>query len=160
MVLQAMANKLSSKFKAFCRTETMDSFLIACIEYFGAFFELQRLLTTGDEAAKDGKDKSKDYDAPPATAAAALEAENDARAKMRDIATVYAGILLKYSNYANTQQERQFFESLYDFSARVLFVINDRKKWQVRQAWTRPCSVHAHARRGEPPPISARALGR
>ena len=59
-----------------------------------------------------------------------VQLEIDGHAKLRVMATVYAGILLKHSNYANTQQERQFFESLYDFSARVLFVINDRKRWQ------------------------------
>ena len=35
-----------------------------------------------------------------------LKTDIEARAKLRDMATVYAGILLKYSNYANTQQAR------------------------------------------------------
>ena len=34
----------------------MDSFLVACIEYFAAFFELQKLLSANEDAAKD-KDK-------------------------------------------------------------------------------------------------------
>ena len=74
---------------------------------------------------------------PPQTAAqsehtaAAMQTEEEARAKLKDIAGIYAAILVKYTNYANTQQERQFFETLYDFSARVLFTINDRKKWHA-----------------------------
>ena len=74
---------------------------------------------------------------PPQTAAqsehtaAAMQTEEEARAKLKDIAGIYAAILVKYTNYANTQQERQFFETLYDFSARVLFTINDRKRWHA-----------------------------
>ena len=49
--------------------------------------------------------------------------------RLKDVALVYATILMKHSNYANTQQERQFFESVYDFAKRVLFTINDRKRW-------------------------------
>merc|ERR1711988_1423366 len=69
--------------------------------------------------------------APVTVGKADVKLEIEVHAKLRVMATVYAGILLKHSNYANTQQERQFFESLYDFSARVLFVINDRKRWQT-----------------------------
>eukprot|EP00966_Prymnesium_polylepis_P100152 2319602-Prymnesium_polylepis.2 len=37
-----MSSKLTNKFKAFCKTEMMDNFLVACIEYFGVFFEVQK----------------------------------------------------------------------------------------------------------------------
>ena len=47
------------------------------------------------------------------------------------MAAIYAAILVKHTNYSNTQQERAFFETLYDFSARVLFTINDRKRWHA-----------------------------
>jgi hypothetical protein len=57
--------------------------------------------------------------------------EIEQRAKLREIALVYATILLKHSNYANTQQEREFFECLYDFSKRVLFTIKNRKLWHA-----------------------------
>lgn len=128
MVLQAMSSKLTNKFKAFCKTEMMDNFLVACIEYFGVFFEVQK-----QKAPPPNPDESK---SPSSSSAQPLgkvdvKLEIEAHAKLRVMATVYAGILLKHSNYANTQQERQFFESLYDFSARVLFVINDRKRWQM-----------------------------
>ena len=43
MVLQAMSSKLTNKFKTFCKTEMMDNFLYACIEYFTLFFELQKI---------------------------------------------------------------------------------------------------------------------
>ena len=59
------------------------------------------------------------------------EKELEKRARLKDIALVYATILLKHSNYVNTQQERQFFESLYDFAKRVLFTINSRKNWHA-----------------------------
>ena len=70
------------------------------------------------------------------------------------MAAIYAAILVKHTNYSNTQQERAFFETLYpnpnpnpnpnpyqeraffetlyDFSARVLFTINDRKRWHAK----------------------------
>ena len=54
-----------------------------------------------------------------------------ARGKLREVAAIYAAILVKHTNYSNTQQERAFFETLYDFSARVLFTINDRKRWHA-----------------------------
>ena len=41
MVLQAMSSKLTNKFKAFCKTDMMDNFLVACIDYFGVFFEVR-----------------------------------------------------------------------------------------------------------------------
>ena len=126
MVLQALAHKVNQKFKTFCKTDLMDRFLHACIDYFARFFALQKHLgETQDEAAKTGQA------GPARPAAATVELEEAARAALKDVATIYAAILVKYSNYANTQQERQFFETLYDFSARVLFTINDRKKWHA-----------------------------
>eukprot|EP00964_Phaeocystis_antarctica_P090755 scaffold58120_cov69-Phaeocystis_antarctica.AAC.2 len=41
MVLSALSHKVTNKFKSFCKTELMDRFLYACIEYFTFFFELQ-----------------------------------------------------------------------------------------------------------------------
>ena len=41
MVLTALNHKVTNKFKSFCKTELMDRFLYACIEYFTFFFELQ-----------------------------------------------------------------------------------------------------------------------
>ena len=59
------------------------------------------------------------------------EKEEEKRGRLRKVAVVYATILMANSNYANTQQERQFFESLYDFTKRVLFTINNRKHWHA-----------------------------
>ena len=40
MVLQAMKSKgHTARFKSFCKSETMDTFLHACIDYFTIFFE-------------------------------------------------------------------------------------------------------------------------
>ena len=41
MVLSALSHKVTNKFKAFCKTDLMDRFLYACIDYFVVFFELQ-----------------------------------------------------------------------------------------------------------------------
>merc|ERR1711871_321578 len=49
--------------------------------------------------------------------------------RSKEMAQIYATILIKHSNYAKTMQERHFFETLYDFSARVLFTSYDRKTW-------------------------------
>jgi hypothetical protein len=138
MVLAAMKSKgHTQKFKAFCKTDTMDSFLHACIDYFGVFFELRALQE--EESAKNSaerRDALAEGKAPPAEPialptgpdAALLRAkELEKRARLRDIALVYSTILLAHSNFSNTQQERQFFESLYDFAKRVLFTINNRK---------------------------------
>jgi hypothetical protein len=38
VVLQALSNKVSTKFKVFCQSERADQFLHACITYFFAFF--------------------------------------------------------------------------------------------------------------------------
>jgi len=129
MVLQAMATKLTNKFKNFCKEPMMDNFLIACIEYFTVYFEVQKQKTPVPNP-DDAKGPASSA-APAAPIKVDPKLEMEAHNKLRVMATVYATILLDNSNYANTQQERQFFESLYDFSARVLFVINDRKRWQM-----------------------------
>ena len=41
VVLTNLSHKVTNKFKSFCKTELMDRFLYACIEYFTFFFELQ-----------------------------------------------------------------------------------------------------------------------
>ena len=41
MVLSALSHKVTNKFKVFCKTDLMDRFLYACIDYFTVFFELQ-----------------------------------------------------------------------------------------------------------------------
>jgi len=145
MVLSALSHKVTNKFKSFCKTELMDRFLYACIEYFTFFFELQKLLTDASEevakreqlhaftqgkAAKQGSSPPKPL-AEPERNVGAIQAEEEARGKLREVAAIYAAILVKHTNYSNTQQERAFFETLYDFSARVLFTINDRKRWHA-----------------------------
>ena len=73
MVLSALANKVTNKFKAFCKTELMDRFLHSCIEYFQAFFDLKKALAeVADEAAKT---KSEKRENPAAEAAASAVAE-------------------------------------------------------------------------------------
>ena len=53
MVLQALAHKVNHKFKTFCKTDLMDRFLHACIEYFARFFALQKHLgETQDEQSQ------------------------------------------------------------------------------------------------------------
>ena len=137
----------TNRFKAFCKSETMDAFLHACIDYFLLFFKLieekdkaknsaERRDALAEGKAPPAEGGSPSDAAPPPLANAPstreiAELENEQRARLRDVALVYATILLKHSNYANTQQDRQFFETLYDFSARVLFTINDRKRWHA-----------------------------
>ena len=146
MVLAAMKSKgHTNRFKAFCKSETMDQFLHACIDYFLVFFKLieekEKAKNAADrrDALAEGKappDGGSQSDAPPPPANAPssreiYELEEEQRSRLKDVALVYATILMKHSNYANTQQERQFFESLYDFATRVLFTINQRKNWHA-----------------------------
>ena len=148
MVLAAMKSKgHTARFKGFCKSETMDSFLHACIDYFTVFFEVKKIEDDEGAAAEKRRDALAMGERPfegslkadsTAVASSAVgsskelrEKELEQRARLRDVALVYAAILLKHSNYANTQQERQFFESLYDFSKRVLFTINNRKHWHA-----------------------------
>jgi len=119
MVLSALSHKITKQFNLFCKTELMDRFLYACIDYFSVFFDLQKHLSdASEEMAKaerlnlysQGKTNSSsitqlEY------AAAAMKADEESRGKMRE--------------------ERHFFETLYDFSARVLFTMNDRKRWHI-----------------------------
>jgi len=150
MVLAAMKAKgHTARFKGFCKSETMDTFLHACIDYFNVFFEVQKIeddegaaaekrrdaLASG-ERPSEGSFKTDSASGAPSHAGSPPSKELqgkeiEQRARLRDLALVYAAILLKHSNYANTQQERQFFESLYDFSKRVLFTINNRKHWHA-----------------------------
>lgn len=50
MVLSALANKVTNKFKGFCKTELMDRFLHSCIEYFQASAQAQRPTSGGRSA--------------------------------------------------------------------------------------------------------------
>ena len=149
MVLAAMKSKgHTNRFKAFCKSETMDAFLHACIDYFLVFFKLieekEKAKNSAErrDALAEGKAPPSDGGASPSDAANAplapppssreiFELEEEQRSRLKDVALVYATILLKHSNYSNTQQERQFFESLYDFAKRVLFTINQRKNWHA-----------------------------
>jgi hypothetical protein len=152
MVLTAMKAKgHTNRFKAFCKSDTMDSFLHACIDYFAVFFELKQIeeeeqaaalaerrdaLAEGKAPPAEGSVPSDATTPPPAATSAETrelirEKELEKRDKIKDVSLVYATILLKHSNYANTQQEQQFFESLYDFAKRVLFTINNRKNWHA-----------------------------
>jgi len=145
MVLAAMKSKgHTARFKAFCKSDTMDAFLHACIDYFIVFFKLieekEKVKNFAErrDALAEGKappDGSPSDAAPPPPTAAShremFELEKEQQGRLRDVALVYSTILLKHSNYANTQQERQFFESLYDFAKRVLFTINQRKNWHA-----------------------------
>jgi len=148
MVLSALSHKVTYKFRTFCKTELMDRFLYACMDYFRVFFELQKQMSDAcDEVAKterlnlytQGKTKSTSaaLTVTPLKTLAHFEhistvtADEKARRKLRELAAIYATILVQHTNYSNTQQERQFFETLYDFSARVLFTINDRKRWHT-----------------------------
>ena len=144
----------TSKFKGFCKTDTMDAFLHACDDYFTIFFEVRTI--EEEESAKNSAErrdaladgKGRQWTATPPTAPAALRArrpprqgpqmrpsgcskEEEKRTRLRKMALVYASILMSNSNYANTQQERQFFESVYDFAKRVLFTRNNRKHWHA-----------------------------
>ena len=155
MVLQAMKSKgHTARFKSFCKCATMDTFLHACIDYFTVFFEVKRM--EGDEAAtaERRRDALAEGTRPAESGAASVKSEAasasqgglaaggghgkehhakmlEQNSKLRSVALVYATVLLQNSNYANTQQERQFFESLYDFTKRVLFTINNRKHWHA-----------------------------
>jgi hypothetical protein len=152
MVLAAMKAKgHTNRFKTFCKSDTMDTFLHACIDYFAVFFELKQIeeeeqaaalaerrdaLAEGKAPPAEGSVPSDAATPPPAATSAEThelirEKELEKRAKIKEVSVVYATILLKHSNYANTQQERQFFESLYDFAKRVLFTINNRKNWHA-----------------------------
>jgi len=53
MVLSALSHKVTYKFRTFCKTELMDRFLYACMDYFRVFFELQKQMSDAcDEVAK------------------------------------------------------------------------------------------------------------
>eukprot|EP00965_Chrysotila_dentata_P231451 6198371-Pleurochrysis_carterae.AAC.6 len=115
MVLSALSNKVTSKFKAFCKTELMDRFLHSCIEYFAAFFDLQQYLSevaeeaSRSESIKAGWPRDVDETRPHAVGLGVqpgrvVELEELAGARLRDVAALYAAILVQHSNYANTQQ--------------------------------------------------------
>jgi len=142
VVIAALNSKVSPKFRSFCKSELPDKFLGACVSYFSFYFELQQALANMAAAAEALKAQGLDLDDPLDAVAAEQAAEVEAAAeeqaarlcgmcetRLRDVAAVYSAILIKNSDYANTQQERLFFESFYDFVARVLFTCNDRKRW-------------------------------
>jgi len=147
MVLAAMKSKgHTNRFKAFCKSDAMDSFLHACIDYFLVFFKLIEEREKAKNSA-ERRDALAEGKAPPEGAAGSdaaappppnapssreiYELETEQRSRLKDVALLYATILLKHSNYTNTQQDQQFFEALYDFAKRVLFTINQRKNWHA-----------------------------
>ena len=84
MVLQALAHKVNHKFKTFCKTDLMDRFLHACIEYFARFFALQKHLgETQDEAAKTGGGRFGSTRGPGVAAESTLRLKSVAAARNR-----------------------------------------------------------------------------
>ena len=124
MVLQAMKSKgHTARFKSFCKSETMDTFLHACIDYFTIFFEVKQI--EGDEAAtaERRRDALAEGARPAESGATSVKSETasasqgglaaagghskehhakvlEQNSKLRSVALVYATILLQNSNYA------------------------------------------------------------
>eukprot|EP00741_Cyanophora_paradoxa_P023664 tig00021612_g22858.t1 len=114
--------QIPGNFKRFKDSELLDRFLRNAHGYFTRLFEI--------EAFRERLAKN------PANAAG-LEREVAARqaemeGHLKEMAGIYASIILAQSNFEKTQQERLFFETLFDFANRVLYTcFKDKKQWIV-----------------------------
>ncbi|GAQ78257.1 hypothetical protein KFL_000100230 [Klebsormidium nitens] len=100
----------STKFKHFFRSEEMDRLLQTCILYFVAIFQKDAI---EQRIAKAGCTDESDREM--LNAAVQDIAEN-----LRALGPVYSSILLTQSDYKHAQQDKAFFESLYEATGQVM----------------------------------------
>eukprot|EP00002_Diphylleia_rotans_P038082 TRINITY_DN8604_c0_g1_i5.p1 TRINITY_DN8604_c0_g1~~TRINITY_DN8604_c0_g1_i5.p1 ORF type:complete len:296 (+),score=58.71 TRINITY_DN8604_c0_g1_i5:43-930(+) len=108
----------TSSFNRFYKTEQMDFYLSAVIDYFQALFRYHKVYTDG-KASGDTQQEDQQL----------IAAREDTSRTLKAVGKIYAHILLVYSNHEKPLVEKNFFEVLYDFTQQVLMNLLDRKYW-------------------------------
>eukprot|EP00736_Rhodelphis_marinus_P003244 Rmarinus@m.12786 len=118
VALNAMGPQPGMKnLKQFVKTDLANRFLSSALLYFSALFKLENQLEALNKQ-------------PTASLQEMVENQKQiAHKTLRELSRVYATVILEQSDWRKTQQERQFFELLYDFTNRVMFTIFDRRLW-------------------------------
>lgn len=103
-VFRAFEETSPSKFRTFFKSSKYDKFLHSLILYFNAFFQHQALLNK--------RESVDDY---------VIEAtEAEAKRLFEQLGSIYAQIILTQSGCTHIQQDRIFWESLYEATDQVL----------------------------------------
>ena len=105
-VFRTFEETTPSKFRTFFKSSKYDQFLHALIKYFDSFFKLQNLLGKKEALGDDQIIES---------------ASKDVEAKFSVLGSKYAQIILTQSGeVTHIQQDRMFWETLYDASDQIL----------------------------------------
>lgn len=112
-VFKAIEETAPTRFRQFFKSALMDRFLHTAVLYFVAKFQLQALQTCG-------KGQHQSMQAGPNDTKQATELEQEMEASFAQLAPLYAHIIMTQSDYEHTQQDKLFFESLYEATNLVL----------------------------------------
>jgi len=105
ILLAQIEETCSTRFKVFFKSSLMNRFLHTFILYFVSFFQLHAL-------KRDSKGTRAEH--------AALA--RDMERQLQELAPVYATIIMQESDYHHTEQDKKFFEHLYDAATEILML--------------------------------------
>eukprot|EP00798_Chlamydomonas_sp_ICE-L_P007997 gene7997-1224_t len=109
-VRKNMDEKIPSAFKKFFQSPQYDRLLQTCILFFTAMFTNKWIVKSMDKARKQHVEGYNPYVA----VARMRELDEEMKSLKMEISPIYSGLILKFSSYKNPQQDRAFFESLYE----------------------------------------------
>ncbi|GIL44955.1 hypothetical protein Vafri_2395 [Volvox africanus] len=115
-VLKLLDDRTPTPFKKFFAGPLYDSLLNACLLYFTSRFMHDWIVKAMDKARKQHLEGYNPY----AVAQRLLELEEEMEQQRLELSPIYSQIILKYSSYDKQQQDRMFFECLYDTLVNIL----------------------------------------
>ncbi|KAK3246717.1 hypothetical protein CYMTET_43757 [Cymbomonas tetramitiformis] len=112
-VFKSFEDTAPSKFRQFYKSALMDRFLHTAILYFVARFQFQALQRRGKSGGTASPPKG-DYNK------MLEQQQREYETHLQDLAPIYAQIIMQESDYEHTQQDKLFFESLYEVTNQIL----------------------------------------
>jgi len=118
------ATAVPQQFRRFFASSLYDRMLQTCLLYFTAMFQLEWVIGAMDRARKQHLEGYNPY----MVAQRIRELEAETAALRLDLSPLYSQVILKFSNYEKPQQDRKFFEALYDSMNSILDEAFERLK--------------------------------
>mmetsp|Transcript_30676 Transcript_30676/g.99785 ORF Transcript_30676/g.99785 Transcript_30676/m.99785 type:complete len:298 (-) Transcript_30676:96-989(-) len=113
-VFKAFEDSAPAKFRSFFKSALMDRFLHTMVLYFVSKFQLMALARRKEQAGKEAGS------AVPGKGKAPETLERELEGHTEELARIYATIIMTQSDYEHTQQDKFFFESLFEATNQIL----------------------------------------
>ncbi|KAK9806754.1 hypothetical protein WJX72_001558 [[Myrmecia] bisecta] len=151
-VLKAIEDSATGLFKRFYQTPLCDQLLKTCLLYFIARFHHETLQQALDKARRQHQEGVK----PEIIQSRLDDLQATAARHLADLSPIYSSILLKYSQFSQTYQDRLFWENLYEALVAVLCEAFTQATWreavEVHVGYLfRTSAFNLHARKHAPP---------